>query len=64
MNINNCNRIIIYVTDPQIEKLITTNSNGEASRIYNSQGVGDVEFVACNPNMNLQATYNLKDCAN
>lgn len=43
---------------------ITTDSNGEASRIYNSQGVGDVEFIACNPNMNLQATYNLKDYAN
>ena len=56
--------IITSSTFSTFIETITTNSNGEASRIYNSQGVGDVDFVACNPNMNLQATYNLKDYAN
>lgn len=56
--------IITSSTFSTFIETITTNSNGEASRIYNSQGVGDVEFIACNPNMNLQATYNLKDYTN
>lgn len=56
--------IITSSTFSTFIETITTNSNGEASRIYNSQGVGDVEFIACNPNMNLQATYSLKDYAN
>lgn len=56
--------IITSSTFSTFIETITTDSNGEASRIYNSQGVGDVEFVACNPNMNLQATYNLKDYTN
>lgn len=56
--------IITSSTFSTFIETITTDSNGEASRIYNSQGVGDVEFIACNPNMNLQATYNLKDYTN